>query len=240
MYWDLIGFDLDNTIVHYERTFQRAMIHCYEVYMYTNHLHDKIEADIWFPVFKKYCDMYWPLYENNCMSRKEYRRKRFIHSANELGINVSNNMADEFQEEFDQVVSKYTIPIDGITRILSSLVQKQLRLVVISNGKMDIQYRKIIQMGLHTIFPKEFVIVSEDVGVEKPHKQIFDYAKNAVKMEGKKALYIGDSWELDVLGAKQAGWDAIYFNTRNQQPSTRDCIYGICNHIDELSVLLNL
>ena len=53
---------------------------------------------------------------------------------------------------------------------------------------------------------------SEQVGAHKPSKVFFDYAiksSNAIK---KQSLVIGDNFEADIAGAKNAGIDQVYFN----------------------------
>ncbi|KAF2791221.1 HAD-like protein [Melanomma pulvis-pyrius CBS 109.77] len=68
-----------------------------------------------------------------------------------------------------------------------------------------------------------FVVLSYDVGFEKPDRRIFDAAtemlRETLAESGEKAekqdvdefekLYVGDSIEKDYLGAKRAGWDAL-------------------------------
>lgn len=65
-----------------------------------------------------------------------------------------------------------------------------------------------------------FVVLSYDVGVEKPNQDIFDAAvasctetltgrNDGLKMNDFEKLYVGDTLENDYFGAKRAGWDAL-------------------------------
>lgn len=65
-----------------------------------------------------------------------------------------------------------------------------------------------------------FVVLSYDVGVEKPERRIFDAAVDSfneilarrddgLKVDNFEKLYVGDSLEHDFFGAKRAGWNAL-------------------------------
>ncbi|RZL14850.1 MAG: HAD family hydrolase, partial [Pedobacter sp.] len=58
----------------------------------------------------------------------------------------------------------------------------------------------------------ENVIISEDVGVNKPDKRIFEYALEKANAGKHESIMIGDSLEADVRGALDFGIKAIYFN----------------------------
>ena len=62
----------------------------------------------------------------------------------------------------------------------------------------------------------DFVVLSYDVGEEKPHSDIFHAARKAAQTlntdqldEEVDMLYVGDEVEKDVLGALDAGWEAV-------------------------------
>lgn len=50
------------------------------------------------------------------------------------------------------------------------------------------------------------VVISQEVGAEKPHPSIFQAAEQACGFSGKEIALIGDDPELDGAGARQAGW----------------------------------
>lgn len=63
----------------------------------------------------------------------------------------------------------------------------------------------------------DFTVMSYDVGYEKPDKRIFDAADEVAAMTTKtsaseeewRKVYIGDEYEKDVVGAIDAGWNAV-------------------------------
>ncbi len=59
------------------------------------------------------------------------------------------------------------------------------------------------------------VVVSERVGTIKPHPAIFEAARHALGDPlPDTILHVGDDWVADVVGAKQAGWQAAYLHDR--------------------------
>ena len=81
---------------------------------------------------------------------------------------------------------------------------------LITNGDGDQQRQKLDQTGIAGYFKS--VVVSGDVGVAKPGRQIFERSAEELGLQPDELLFIGDNPENDVLGAKQAGWHAIWLN----------------------------
>jgi len=230
MDWELICFDLDNTIADYEQTFKRAIHHCFSIF-----IGDKlIPFDNWFWLFKKCCDDYWDDYESNKMTKVEYRRRRFLDTMDAFGLKADEKVADQFHAYFDDVVSKFVVPVQGMMPFLYHLQNVPAKLGIITNGKRKTQLEKIRFLGLSDVFPDNTVIVSDTVGVRKPDAAIFHYAQKNLAPYCDHKLFIGDSWEQDVVGAIEAEWKAIYFNTRGQGPTTDHDPLALCKNADEL------
>ena len=58
----------------------------------------------------------------------------------------------------------------------------------------------------------EVIIDSHDVGVEKPHPDIFRLALQTSGASAACSLYVGDVYAIDVLGAASAGMHALLFD----------------------------
>ena len=94
----------------------------------------------------------------------------------------------------------------GTRETLERLRAAGLRLGVVSNsdGRVDAALRAA---GLRDCF--EVVVDSALFGAEKPDPAIFRAALDALGVAPEEALYVGDLYEVDVLGARAAGIDAI-------------------------------
>jgi HAD superfamily hydrolase (TIGR01509 family) len=58
------------------------------------------------------------------------------------------------------------------------------------------------------------VVVSQRVGVIKPHPRIFAAAAAALDLPPDRLLHVGDDWAADVVGAARAGWRVAYLRGR--------------------------
>ena len=73
------------------------------------------------------------------------------------------------------------------------------------------------------------------MGVKKPHPEIFSAALQMAQVRPECALMVGDDLEADVLGALNAGIQAIHFNNE-QLPTDSRCVSISC--LSELQKLL--
>ncbi|MEM1043158.1 MAG: HAD-IA family hydrolase [Bacteroidota bacterium] len=55
------------------------------------------------------------------------------------------------------------------------------------------------------------VVISEEVGVMKPHPAIFAHATDLAGVAQSEVLYVGDSLHSDVEGGRAAGWQVAWF-----------------------------
>lgn len=90
--------------------------------------------------------------------------------------------------------------------VLGALRRRGLAIGMISNSDGSIE-RIVTEGGLRPYF--NFVLDSRVVGVEKPDPGIFLMALDRAGVAPGEALYIGDLYSVDVLGARAAGLDAI-------------------------------
>ena len=68
----------------------------------------------------------------------------------------------------------------------------------------------------------DFVVASATVGAAKPHPDIFHYALARAGLQASEALYIGDSYISDVLGARAVGITAVLIDREQRAPEV-DC-----------------
>lgn len=71
---------------------------------------------------------------------------------------------------------------------------------MITNGFTDFQWMNIKVLGIDHYF--DTILVSEQEGIKKPHKDIFLRALKALDVSAEESVYIGDHPGNDVLGAR--------------------------------------
>lgn len=96
--------------------------------------------------------------------------------------------------------------VPGTTEALQRLRQGGYRLAVVSNSDGRAE-EGLEAAGLLEFF--EFVVDSQLVGFEKPDPRIFAAALDRLALVPAEALYVGDIYEVDVVGARRAGMDVI-------------------------------
>ena len=111
---------------------------------------------------------------------------------------------------------------------LARLRAAGIRLGIVSNSDGRVEQALTIA-GLRDYF--DVVVDSALVGVEKPNPVIFQTALDALGVSPEEALYIGDLYEVDVLGARAAGIEAVLL-TSSSPDSERPC--RTAGSIDEL------
>lgn len=103
--------------------------------------------------------------------------------------------------------------------ILAYLTAKNYRLHLITNGFEKTQHSKLQYAGISGFFDK--VITSEGSNSLKPHKEIFDYALRITGADPAESIMLGDSIEVDIQGAMNAGIDQVYINHLRTEPTVR-------------------
>ena len=104
-----------------------------------------------------------------------------------------------------------------VKKTLDFLKTKDVPLGIITNGPTDHQTKKLNQLQLKKWIPAENMIVSQATGYQKPEKEIFQLAEKQFNMTACETLYVGDNYDNDVLGAKKADWQALWFNHRERR-----------------------
>ncbi len=88
------------------------------------------------------------------------------------------------------------------------------RLGMITNGPAETQTAKIDLLGLRPFF--DFIIISGEFGAAKPDRLIFEEAMRLGGAPPELTIFIGDSAEFDMAGARNAGITGVWMNPLSQ------------------------
>ncbi|KAF6160013.1 hypothetical protein GIB67_033097 [Kingdonia uniflora] len=92
----------------------------------------------------------------------------------------------------------------GAYEAIHHLKDAGVKLAVVSN--FDTRLRKLLrELNIADLF--DAIIISSEVGHEKPDAEIFKAALNQVGVEARKAVHVGDDQEADKVGANAIGID---------------------------------
>jgi len=207
----LVIFDLDDTLIDFSKyeeyainfMFKRLKID-YKDFDYL--LFSKIDKELW---SKK-------IFENINVKISDIPIKRFEIFFNKLKIsNVSITLANElFMEGLIDAV--FEIPESN--QILNYLKSKNYIICIATNGIIKLQKTR----ALKTSFSKyiDQIVVSEEIGENKPSPKIFLKILKDNNVSHKEAIMIGDSLKNDILGAKNIGITSVWYNPLNKLNQT--------------------
>jgi len=206
-----IFFDLDHTIWDFDRNAQETLTELYHQYQLDALGLNSCEAFI-----ERYTEnnhLLWAEYHLGRITKDTLRAQRFSKTFIELGI-LPDKVPHQFEEDYVRFSPTKTNLFDGSEKVLAYL-QKKYTLHIISNGFKETTLIKMDLCKLNPYFSN--VIISEDVGVNKPNPAIFEYALQKAGAEKHESVMIGDSIEADIRGAQDFGIKAIFFNPLNKE-----------------------
>ncbi len=221
-----IFFDLDHTIWDFDRNAQETLLELYEVYqLKTLGLHS---AQDFIDRYTENNHRLWAQYHLGEISKETLRAERFRNTFIELGVSPEQ-VPQQFEDDYVRISPTKTNLFAGAEKVLDYL-QKKYQLHIISNGFKETTLTKMEVSGLNPYFTQ--VIISEDVGVNKPNPAIFEHALTKAAAEKQESIMIGDSLEADIRGAQAFGLKAIFFNPLNVEKPA-DVTWQISN-LEEL------
>ena len=95
------------------------------------------------------------------------------------------------------------------------------RLAVLSNAEPNLRGR-IARAGIERYF--ETLVISAEVGAEKPDPAIFREALARMAVPPERAIHVGDFYSIDVLGARGVGITPVMLDARGLSPD-RDVLH---------------
>ena len=125
------------------------------------------------------------------------------------GLNLSAAEAEEATDLYSRTYSENRQPVYGSKELLRYL-KNCATVGVVTDGLVDAQREKIVVCGLEGLV--DFVVISEEVGVRKPDRGIFEAALKRASAMPFEVVYVGDSWCSDIVPAHECGFKTVWLN----------------------------
>lgn len=142
--------------------------------------------------------------------------KKFQHTRSQWSALVDATFRDLVQPVpsesfFDALYERFAEPeawhiYPDVLPTLEVLAARGLKLGVISNWDERLG-PLLVKLRLRDFF--EVVVVSWEIGFPKPSQAIFQAAASQLAFPPEAILHVGDSFEMDVRGARTAGFQAV-------------------------------
>lgn len=192
-----ILIDLDNTLYDYQPCHEHALRHCHELFSRT------VEQ----VSFEEFASLYAAgrkaVKEHNAgtvgsRSRHLYFQRLFEQKFGASRIADALALGDAYWSAFvaQMQLRPWVVPL------LEAARERGMRVVVITNLESSLQYQKLLRLGVAQQI--DFIVTSEEAGIEKPDQKIFALALAKIGMKPAEAVMIGDDPE-DQQGAEGIG-----------------------------------
>lgn len=232
MKYQHIFFDLDHTLWDFEANSIATLQE-----LFVEHELEKIgipSFDKFYASYSVINDKLWDRFRKGFINRQELRIKRFTMTFLDFKL-CNDKLCADLGARFLEILPTKTALFPDTVAVLDYLQDKQYPIHIITNGFEETQLLKMKHSGIQHYFTH--IITSETCGRLKPHREIFDYAVNLAGTRCADSIMIGDTLEVDILGAQEAGMDQVYFAPAEVQQSVITPTYTI-KTLSELKEIL--
>ena len=228
-----VFLDLDDTLWNFSANSRVALRHTYDFYQLAQ----------WEPNYEQFEHIYevrnaelWHDYHHGRVTREHLIAERFKYALERIGCTGDiAAMGIDMNEHYLNHLASLPTLVPGAREILQHLHRRGYSVHVLSNGFAGIQQQKLVSGGIDDLI--DSLVLSDDCGITKPQRGIFDYALQMAGSTAPATVMIGDDPDTDIDGAHRAGWRTIYYNAKQRDavPGTAD---AEVSHLTEVATLL--
>jgi putative hydrolase of the HAD superfamily len=139
--------------------------------------------------------------------------ERICNLCTRFGLTLSPADIPETVRNYDAAYQKNRRVVPGSRELLAWL-NEEVQLGIITNGFCELQEEKIAVLELSPFI--DILVISEEAGYQKPDIRIFKTALARAETEPTESVYVGDSWNVDILPASACGMKAVWLNRYTQ------------------------
>ncbi len=202
MKYKWLFFDLDNTLMDFDQSAKMAL--------------QKTFVDFNIPYEAQYIQQYyqinkrcWLAFEKKEFTAQQIREERFAIFLKEIKMEGDGKKMGLIYLEH---LGSFHYMLNGAYTLLDQVV-KTHQLVAVTNGLKEVQRPRLRDAQLYPYF--KTVVISDEIGISKPHTGFFDFAFQQIDHpEKKEVLMIGDSLSSDITGGQNYGIDTCWYNPK--------------------------
>ncbi|GAA5575095.1 YjjG family noncanonical pyrimidine nucleotidase [Porphyromonas gingivalis] len=224
--------DLDDTLWDTYHNNKSSLEELYHTHAWDRYF-DSFET--FFSIYLPHNEALWSEYRYGQIDKPTLTLERFRRPFTGY-LTLSDEQILTWNAEFLSITGRKTRLCPHALEVMEYL-HRYYKVYILSNGFREIQHAKLTNSGLAPYIDR--VILSEDAGINKPNKKIFDFALVKAKARKTESIMIGDSWEADIVGAANAGLASVWYNP-NRHILPDDGVGAPMHIISSLSELMQI
>jgi putative hydrolase of the HAD superfamily len=156
----------------------------------------------------------WHEAKNNSLAligRIDYSHIRTMvvkKALDELGCHYQDDAVEEIVRTFSITKLQLTKYVPDAENTLQELLDRKVKLVLLTNGEGPEQRNKIEKLGISRFFTA--CLVEGDLGYGKPDSRFFELALKQLSVKAKQVWMVGDRLDYDIIGAQQSGIYSVW------------------------------
>jgi HAD superfamily hydrolase (TIGR01509 family) len=123
------------------------------------------------------------------------------------GVTPAQSHVEWFRFTAISMVDDFVVPLPYVRTTLGALRERGIALAILTNGWNPMQQHKAERAGF-----RETVLVSSDIGMQKPELRAFAALLDVLKTAPAETWYVGDDPHGDVAGAAAAGMRTVWLD----------------------------
>lgn len=198
-------FDLDGTLVDHESAVRGAL----RAWL-ADHALTPGQVDELIPLWLELEERHYSQWRSGQITFQEQRRRRLRDFLPAIGTTPDEDQLDDIFAGYLTAYEQHWTAYDDALTGLRLVARAGLRVGVLTNGQLEQQTAKLVATGL-----REFcgdIFASSELGAAKPEKRAFVRACAGLGVIPGRVLMVGDHYEVDVLGARAAGLQAVHLD----------------------------
>ncbi len=180
------------------------------------------------------------LFQNHIVQHRKtqnstMRAKTIVQLAD---VQIPASQIDKIADYCDRIALEYRPPVvTGIKEVLAVLTKSYKLAVICNTGWHSGETVRHLLQGYDFTRYFSHLTFSDEAGVAKPHKQIFEHTLDKLSCRTEDAVHIGDSEYSDIVGAKEAKMRAILFtgiNDKYKDNNSADITISTYDHLVDI------
>ena len=229
MKYKVILFDADETLFDFKKAekeaFKNSMLE----------LDIEYDENYHFATYKEINTAIWKELEEGLITQEKLKTEIFKRLIDKLDMTFDEN---DFANIYMTHLGNGSFLFDGAMELIEDLSSKYI-LSIVTNGLTSVQERRLKKSTIAKHFKD--IVISESIGISKPHPDIFEHAINNLGTFNKdEVLMIGDNLNSDIRGGINYNIDTCWYNPNKLENKTDlKPTYEICDYTELRRLLLD-